>query len=340
MGNVLIRDDQNTLSTGDIAAIQSTGGGWPFEAHVLVGSFPTRDALEDAAHLAITSPRVVAIGVDPGHHHVAVRFGTSSGVKAGDYDSIAKAGNAHFRSGEWVAGIQAIGTRARASAQAHVAIAQSNEPVVVEEGLGTGAWLGIGLLFAVVVGCVVWLWRRSRKDRDSFTRALDDSREQTGQLAMRNIEEQSFMDRLNASAPATVTAPRAFRMNTTGANPGIPVSCAASVPHIPQSVTVNTSGNNDLLTGMLIGEVLGQPRETVIVEREVVRERPSYSSRSDDDSGGSDSSWSGGSSDSSSSSSDSSDSGGSSSSWDSGGDSGGGGDFGGGSDGGGGGGDF
>jgi len=122
MGTATIHDEQNLLTSSDVSAIQHAASAWPFDTHVLIANEPSTDALDDAAHRAITSPHVTAIAVDPAHHHVAVRFGAATRVHAGDFDSITKAGNAFFRSGEWAVGINAIGTRAEASAKSHVAL--------------------------------------------------------------------------------------------------------------------------------------------------------------------------------------------------------------------------
>lgn len=292
---IKIHDDAHLLTSADRATIESAAGAWPFEAHVLIRNAGSSDALGDAAHAAVTGPGVVVIAVDPAAHHTAVRFGTASHVKTADYDSIAKAGNEHFRAGEWGAGIAAIGTRAEASAASRVAMAVANEPVVVEHGLSTGAWVGIALLFAAVVTAIVVVVRRMRRNEERFASAASDLLTETNTYYGRNTERadaRAFDTRLRAVAG-------------------------------PTTVVVDRGGSNDLLTGVLLGEALSDRGAT----REVI-----YEDRSSRDSGGGSSSWdSGGGSDWSSSSSSSDDSGGSSSSWDSGGsDFGGGGDSGGG----------
>lgn len=306
---IKIHDNEHLLSPADVALLESEG--WPFEAHVLIQTLPTTDALDDAAHQAVTGPHVVVIAVDPVHRHTAVRFGTESAVKAADYDSIAKAGNAHFRAKEWAAGIQAIGVRAQASAESRVAMAVSNEPVVIEKGLGTGAWIGIALLFGAVVACVVLVLRRMRAQQRQFESTASDLVLEASEYRGKNLDAsdaRDFDSRLRAYQRPPVLNP-AVRT--------APFPQQPSYPYTPPVIVNNgSSGSGDLALGMLIGEELANNRREVIYE-----ERSS-------DYGGSTSSYD----DSSPSSPD--DSGGSTSSFDfgSGGDSGGGGDGGGGGD--------
>jgi membrane protein implicated in regulation of membrane protease activity len=342
----VIRDRAGAIAAQDAAHLQSES--WPFDVHVLVESASSFDALVDDAHAAVTSPSVVVIALDTAHHKVAVRFGTNTGVKQGDFDSVSKAGNAHFHAGEIRDGIDAILLRAQASAQSAVAMSESNAPVVVQEGLSGGAWAGIIILFAIVAGTVVWLWRRSRKDRDSFEKTLNDSRDQVAELRAHNAREADWEDSIQANqkgwtaakrpapepAPVTrrETPPPRYAAPAYGGPPPAPVYINNPPPVI---VNQGGSGGSGYVEGMLMGEILSQPREReVIVEREVVV-------REERDAGGGSSDWGGSKSSYDDPPAPSPDAGGGGSSWDSGGgggfDSGGGG---GGSDGGGGGGDF
>jgi hypothetical protein len=104
-----------------------------------------------------------------------------------------------------------------------------------------------------------------------------------------------------------------FMHDSTRSGSGLNQSVGSTAP---SNVVVNQS-NNDLLTGLLVGEVLSNQNRTEVIHESSTVPAPEPSSS---DSGGSSSSWdsSSSSSDSSSSDSSSSDSGGSSSSWDSG----------------------
>lgn len=305
-----IHDQANLLSSADRSALESAATSWRFETHVLIQHTAGSAELDDAAHAAITTPNTVVIAVDPQRHHTAVRFGSATHVKPGDYDSISKAGNAHFRAGEWGAGLAAIGTRAEASAESRVAMSVSNEPVVIEKGLSTGTWVGIALLFGAVVTCLVVVLRKMRRQQAAFASTSSALIEEASEYRGRNMDaadQRSFDERLTA-----------FRLSR-GAGLGNTYSTASGYyPQAPAPVIVNGGGGgggNDLLTGVLIGEQLGGRQSTreVIYEERVV------------DAGGGGSFWDSGSSGSDDTSV-SDDAGGSDSSYDSGSDSGGGSD--------------
>ncbi len=341
-GTVVIHDSTGFLPSGDVAQLQTDQGAWPFDVHVLVEKTANQAALEDDAHKAVTSPNVLVIGIDPTHHRTVVRFGTGTGVKAGDYDSVSQAGNAHFRAGEKVQAIEAILIRAKASKDAVTAISTSATPVVVQGGLSTGTWLFISLLVVGFAGLAIWLYRRSKKNEESFKQALDENKLETQELRSRNIEESDWADGLRRANAAreqsratgqpvvtatqrqSVSAPTTYQPPVASAPayvpPPRPVYAPATAYAAPQVVVQQSSSNNDgFLTGLLVGETLssGRRERDVIIERdrEVVREDRSYRSsrRDDDDAGGSSSSWD---DSSSSTSSTSDDAGGSTTSWD------------------------
>jgi hypothetical protein len=312
-GTLVVHDSTGTLTSSDESALKSDASDWPFDVNLLLEAVSSKSMLENDAHAAVTRPNVVAIALDPVHHKIVTRFGASTGVKVVDFDTITSAGNAHFHSGEWRQGIEAVALRAKASAQTSAGVVVSSTPVIVEQhqGLAWSTWLIIALLVGALVSVVVWVWRKARY-------GLQEIREEAAEMRSHNIKEQSWEDsvqrtsvRQRMPSPFVAAAPRGYAVSTSAA---------------PTTVVVNNDhGSGDLATGIILGEALADRRQPV-VEREVVYEKPSRSV----DGGGSDSSWGSG-----SSSSSSSDSGGSSSSYDSGGsssfDSGGGGfDFGGG----------
>jgi hypothetical protein len=305
------RDGTHLLNSGDLSYLTNASRTMPFDLRVLFETTSSVDELETDAHEAVASANVVVVAIDPSHHKTIVRFGTATGVKAGDFDSISKAGNAHFRSGEWAAGIEAIAIRAKASRDAVVALSQSNEPVVVQGGLDPWAW---GLIAALVVGfagLALWIWRKGKHERAQYEKVLNETTAEAQELRSRNIKEADWESKIGAAAP-TAPASASRVAAPVRRQRGRTVQTVA----VPQPQVIVRDGGNDFLTGMLVGESMNRPAPTTVVEREVVHER---------DSGGSSSSYDSG---SSSSDSSSSDSGGSSSSWDSGGgsfDSGGGG---------------
>lgn len=168
-GTIDVHDSVGFLSTGDVQTLRDHNGNWPFDVHLLAESASSMEALESDAHRAVTSSSVMVIAVDPAHHKTVVRFGTATGVKTGDYDSISKAGNAHFRSGENEAGVEAILARARASKESIVAMSSSNAPVIIEHGLSTEAWVGIVALFVVFVVVLWWLYTSAKRDKQAFS---------------------------------------------------------------------------------------------------------------------------------------------------------------------------
>lgn len=339
-GTLVIRDTAALLSHGDIQTLQGKAATLPFDVHLLIEKAGSRAALEDHAHAWVDGPKVVVLGLDPAGHHVVARFGNGTGVKTGDFDTVALAGNTHFRAGEWVQGIETIWTRARASAEAKAAITTQAAPVVVQEGLSTGSWVGIGLLVSLFLGVAVWVWRKRKDDQERFERMAREMEDEAAELRAENIRN---MTRPAPPAPRpALSSPTPGPLNLSNNNPDpayaprssysppapAPARYAAPAP-APAPVIINNptpvvaSSNNDLLTGVLIGESLSRPREVHHYHEPAPAPvytpppAPRYSpppAPSSYDSGGSSSSYSGSSSSYGSSSS-SYDSGGSSSSY-------------------------
>lgn len=358
MGTTRIIDHAELLSSADASAITTEALGWPFDAHILVSSSVPRRDLDAAVSAAVDSPRVVAIGLDPIHHHVVVHFGTGTGIPSSTWDGIAAAGNASFKGQEWAAGIEAIGSRAASSAVAVAAPetgAQSRHQILIPveqtaPPVKAESHWGLWVFFFAVMGAVAYaLYRvyKNERERQALRRDLD--------VAIQPDELGDWDRRMARSSPASSPAVSPASVYT----PRIAPPAVQTYAHPMQTFSApapviinngNNGGGGDLLTGVLLGEALSSPRREVVRET-IVREETyrggrsdgggssssydptpdaggSGSSWSDDDSsssdgGGSDSSWSGG----------GGDSGGSDSSW-------GGGDSGGGSDSGGGGSDF
>jgi len=219
------------LTPGDVAQLQKDAADMPFDVQLLVENVSTIAALGQDAHAAVTGPNIMVLAIDPVAGHVLTRFGKSTGVKPSDFDSISKAGNAHFHNHEWVAGIETVVIRAQASAQTSTGIAQSSAPVVVEHGLSGGTWLLIALLGAGFVGIIVWLYRRSQREgarrepagdrgagqpqrgRDDV--ALDDAKSATDGAVDAAGDEPAQRDA--GAAPAFGTVDRAARDLLVGA---------------------------------------------------------------------------------------------------------------------------
>lgn len=315
-----IHDGQGLFDSSAIARINATR--WPFDLHVVTGTFSSRDALERVVHDEVTGPTVLAIGIDRDHHFTSVHFGVGTHVAVSARDAIGRAGNASFKAGDFAGGVLAIGDASAAAivrAESHVGVA-STAPAPVEHG----SWWPWALAFGVVVSVAavaIWLVRRSScRDREQLNRMTE---------SLLSDDLADFDRRLNSSSPPTPLrtpspsyqpSPRYSSPVQLGSQPAVtttpsyrPEAHYSSAPPIivnnPIPVIHNYGNNsNDLLTGLLIGESLADHR----VERERVVER-TVIEHSSSDSGSSGSSW-----DSDSSSSSSFDDSSSSSSWDSG----------------------
>jgi hypothetical protein len=321
-GTITVHDSAGFVPSGDIEKLRTDANDWPFDVHILAQNVASLDMLEENAHLAVTGPNVLVIAIDPAHHKTVVRFGNSTGIKPGDYDSISAAGNAHFRAHNIAQGFEVILARARASRESVSALSTSTTPVVItnERGLSWSAWLGIVLLFTGFVTVIVLLYRRSKRNQEAFQAALDENRLETSELRSRNIEEMTMPNAARPVVfPSTVRTSMPLRSDGSAIPPTYaPTAFAPSPSPIVQQTTVVQPSNNDgLLTGILLGESLAQSsRRDRVIEHEVIVEREVEHHRSDrsDDAGGSSSSYQPASSWEAPSTT-SHDSGGSSSSW-------------------------
>lgn len=342
-GNLWLSDGVGFLKFSELKELQAKATAWPFDAHIIIAEKTSVQALEDAAHVAVDAPNVVAIAIDPVHHHVVARFGSGTTVKPGDYGAIAAAGNAHFRAGNNVGGVLAILQRANASAAATTALVEQAAPVVVESGLSTGTWMGLGIAGFLLLGLAFWIARRARLSERAFADALEQNRLETAELRARNVEHMTMPDPGPSIRPtyptgraATTPAPASAVHRLAAQDPRLAMALSyptAMPAPVAAPVVIHGGGSGDLATGILLGEALSRSHDTV--HERVVHERvyepapaaptptpapaPSY------DSGGSSSSYGGSSSSygdggsSSYGSSPSYDSGGSSSSFDAGG---------------------
>ena len=111
-------EGRDMITVHDLSGVLPAGSDlamYPTKYDVTVefnGQWPTLDGLTRAAHECMTNPNKVCIFVDPQHKHVAVRFGTDTGITPANFDMVSKAGNAQFHDGDWVNGVKAILSRA------------------------------------------------------------------------------------------------------------------------------------------------------------------------------------------------------------------------------------
>src|SRR5579872_2932086 len=101
-GTLQVRDEAHVLTAQDISRLRSVVAEVPFDARLLVTTaYPDMQGLADRVHGVLNEPDMVAVGLDPQHHHVEVRFGTGSRIPPAAYSSIERAGNDAFRAGDW-----------------------------------------------------------------------------------------------------------------------------------------------------------------------------------------------------------------------------------------------
>lgn len=110
-GKVEIRDDVGLLSATDRQDIEEAAGSIPFDVRVLVSqSAQSRSAFESMVSAEVTTPRVLAIGLDPTRRQTVARFGSGLAVPSVRWSAITEAGNVAFRGKEWGRGIALIAT--------------------------------------------------------------------------------------------------------------------------------------------------------------------------------------------------------------------------------------
>jgi hypothetical protein len=116
-GTLQIRDDFHALSGDDAARLRSVASDAPFDARVVFTSkYADSQELSRYVESLVNERDMIAIGVDPEHHHVRVHYGTGSAVPRSAWPDIDRAGNDAFRRGDWEGGTAAILRQAAASA--------------------------------------------------------------------------------------------------------------------------------------------------------------------------------------------------------------------------------
>lgn len=282
-----INDSLNLLKPDDLKALETQSTKWSFDVRVFVKEASSKSEFEAEIAKEVTTPNTVAVGIDPTHHHVVVRYGNASGVPSQDWPSIGSSGNQDFKAGRWADGLTKIANKAQASkVQSHVAV----EAVPAQEHSNTPLWVGGGVF--AVVACVLTLmyWRNSKKKRQE-------------QIAL-NRYFQRIRDEVAAQKKAELKRKVSERPGTIYRNPEqVQATVKSTSDYRREGFTFENknSSNNDVINA-----------QTVVVVHTSAAAAPVRSSSSSSytsssyDSGGSSSSYDSGSS---------FDSGGSSSSW-------------------------
>lgn len=322
---ITINDPLETLSPEQRATLEAKSAAYPFDIHVMVATnLASKPLFESQVAGMVTGPKTLAIGIDPAHHFTFVRGSADLGLPNGP--EVASAGNAYFKRGDLVTGIDSIAARSNdLRISARLVTSQTGTPIVVHNHTtSAGVWWMLGGLAAVVIAVTAYVIVRNRR-RENRARELElELENERLELQTRNVEEQSWHDRMKDKADNGYDVRAAKRIASVPPSrapyiaPGASYTPYPSAPPAPAPIIVNNQPNNSGLD-MLIGYELGRSESPRVVEREVVVERDSGGSRWDSPSeSSSSSSW-----DSSSDSSSSSDYGGGSDS----GSSGGGGDW-------------
>jgi hypothetical protein len=157
-GALHVRDEGRVLSSEDVNRLRSVVAAAPFDARFVVTSeYPDAQDLSRYVASLVAEPNMVAVGLDPQHHHVQVHFGTGSRVARSAWPAIERAGNDAFRKGDWAGGASAIFREAGA------AVGGSGEAVPVAGG--SPSLIGPGLLILIVVAAIgvagYFAWKRS-----------------------------------------------------------------------------------------------------------------------------------------------------------------------------------
>ncbi len=317
-----IEDQLHTFDDAQLQHLRDRANAYGFDLKVTVADGSHSKAqLEQHVTERVTGRNQVSIGVDPKHHFTFVRGSRDLGLPNGP--DVASAGNAFFKRGDLVGGIDAIAARANSLKATRVVESQSGVPIVVHEHTtSSGVWWMLGGLAALIIAVVVYLlWRSNKRDAEARRLAAELNNE-IGDRQIARAERgdvDDFDARLRASsrpltAAASTPAPAPSRRQPYSA-----YSYPAPAPSQPP-VFVNNGGNRDGLMDVLLVDALLHDRHDRerVVEREVVVEREGSSSSwgstpSDSDSNSS-SSWDSGSDSSSSSDWGGGDSGGSDSS--------------------------
>ena len=156
-GTLEIRDERHVLSPGDAARLRADVRPAPFDARLAVtAAYADSRELSRYVGSLLNAGNMIAVGLDPEHHHVQVHFGTASGIPQTAWGDVERAGNDAFRQGDWTGGVETIVRSAAGSARAPAAgAAPAPGRSIVSPVFGL-------LIAAAVIGLIIYFARRSR----------------------------------------------------------------------------------------------------------------------------------------------------------------------------------
>jgi len=300
---ITISDPGVTLNSTQLEALTAKAVAYPFDIHVEI---QTQYALSRAAFehqvagFVTPGSRLLSIGVDPLHHYTFVHSSGSLGVPSGP--QVAQAGNAFFKAGNLVDGIDAIAAKAndlrvdprlmtaapQPGRDVRVIQSQTGVPIVIHEHhTAAGVWWALGGVLALSVAVVAWaVWRARRRER--LAAEAQEARDlEAAELRSRNIEEAGWHDEMAAKRRSSL-APEASPASSRLPVGRISYETSRYLPSAPPVVVqpsqppviVNQQGGGLSGIDLLLGYELGRDsnRPAPIVEREVVVERDTSSS--------------------------------------------------------------
>lgn len=292
---ISIHDPGQTLSAGQVATLTAKAAAYPFDLHVEIQTqYPiSRAAFEhQVAGFVTPGSRLVSIGVDPLQHFTFVRSSSSLGVPPGP--QVAQAGNAFFKAGNLVDGIDAIAAKANelkveprlitatgpAGGDVRVVQSQTGVPIIIHEHhTAAGVWYALGAFVAFAAVVVWWFSARARRRELAAAEAQRELDVEASELRSRNIEEAGWHDSMAGRLKSSPPAPAAARYPSTVPNPPLSFETPSRIPYssapVPQPIIVNQQGGGlsgvDLLLGYELGRDSSRPApivEPVIVERD------------------------------------------------------------------------
>lgn len=214
-----VRDDLHILTSAQKHDLE--GQSVPFTAHV-VYKRATKPALESEMRTCVATQNTLCIGINPIDRFINVQFGAdvSGAINA---VAIRKAGNADFKENNWADGAKSILGRAASlhsvpvqagsRAPTQNIIVQPIQTQVVHSNAPAWPWI---LVFAALVGGLVWYFRKKAKKLDDRARDLTS---ETADVIARNQDledKKKYEERQQAEIRASTGRPPASYGSPTG----------------------------------------------------------------------------------------------------------------------------
>ncbi len=104
-GSLVLRDEAQILTPADAAQLKAVVAQAPFDARlVTTTNYADEARFSRFVGTMLSEPNMVALGIDPQHHHVEVHFGTATHIPEADWPAIERAGDDAFARSAWEEG--------------------------------------------------------------------------------------------------------------------------------------------------------------------------------------------------------------------------------------------